>query len=126
MGNCHSASAEQLDPISAEERVKVFTVAELKKATNDFRKEMVIGDSFGSHVRGYINPKTLSPAKEGVGMAVAVKRCYMFKDLDQDLQDWLVSSYDFLVSDDKHIFIIDKQNNQVLERNKNRKNTLIN
>ncbi|XP_048595361.1 LOW QUALITY PROTEIN: probable serine/threonine-protein kinase PIX13 [Brassica napus] len=90
MGNCLSASKEQLDPISAEERVKVFTVAELKKATNDFRKEMVIGDSFGSHVRGYINPKTLSPAKEGVGMAVAVKRCYMFKDLDQDLQDWLI------------------------------------
>ncbi|CAF2036430.1 BnaA09g04550D [Brassica napus] len=84
MGNCLSASKEQLDPIS------VFTVAELKKATNDFRKEMVIGDSFGSHVRGYINPKTLSPAKEGVGMAVAVKRCYMFKDLDQDLQDWLI------------------------------------
>lgn len=66
------------------------------------------------------------PRLEGVGMAVVVKRFYMFKDLDQDLQDWLVSSYVFLVSDDKHIFIIDKQNNQVLERNKNRKNTLIN
>ncbi|KAL0642892.1 hypothetical protein Bca4012_041182 [Brassica carinata] len=52
MGNCHSASAEQLDPIS------VFTVAELKKATKDFSKEMVIGEHFGSHVRGYINPKT--------------------------------------------------------------------
>ncbi|CAN6854125.1 unnamed protein product [Brassica oleracea] len=30
------------------------------------------------------------PRLEGVGMAVVVKRFYMFKDLDQDLQDWLV------------------------------------
>lgn len=93
--------------------MKVFTVAELKKTTKDFSKGMVKGERFGSHVRGYINPKTLSPAKEGVGMAVAVKRFYMFKDLDQDLQDWLVSNYDFLVPDHKYIFIINKQNNQV-------------
>ncbi|CAH8363154.1 unnamed protein product [Eruca vesicaria subsp. sativa] len=92
MGNCLSCSTKQLDSISAEECVKVFTVAELKKATKDFSKEMVRGERFGSHVRvrGYINPKTLSPAKEGVGMVVAVKRFYMFKDLDQDLQDWLI------------------------------------
>ncbi|KAL0856262.1 hypothetical protein Bca101_061415 [Brassica carinata] len=90
MGNCHSASTEQLDPVSAEECVKVFTVTELKKATKDFSKEMVKGERLGSHVKGYINPKTLSPAEEGVGMAVAVKRFYMFQDLDQDLQDWLI------------------------------------
>ncbi|KAG2316665.1 hypothetical protein Bca52824_019787 [Brassica carinata] len=54
MGNCHSASAEQLDPISA--------------------------------MSGDIS----IPRLEGVGMAVVVKRFYMFKDLDQDLQDWLV------------------------------------
>lgn len=72
--------------------MKVFTVAELKKATKNFSEEMLIGDSSGRHVRGYINPKTLSPAKEGVGMAVAVKRINFIKDLDQDLQDWLVSS----------------------------------
>ncbi|KAG2316666.1 hypothetical protein Bca52824_019788 [Brassica carinata] len=94
MGNCHSASTEQLDPISPEERVKVFTVSELKKATKDFSKEMVIGDSSGRHVKGYINPKTLSPAKEGVGMAIAVKRFYFIED--QALQDWL-SFYDIIL-----------------------------
>nr|VDD28280.1 unnamed protein product [Brassica oleracea] len=64
MGNCHSASTEQLDPISGN-----LFFNKLKKAIKDFSKEMVIGEHFGSHVRGYINPKTLSPAKEGVGMA---------------------------------------------------------
>ncbi|KAL1212647.1 Serine/threonine-protein kinase SZE1 [Cardamine amara subsp. amara] len=49
---------------------------------------MVIGDSYGKVVKGYINPKTLSPAKEGVGMAVAVKRFYLSND--QALQEWLV------------------------------------
>ncbi|KAJ0253206.1 Protein kinase domain-containing protein [Hirschfeldia incana] len=90
MGNCHTLFTGQPDPISTEERVKVFTVAELRKTTKDFSKVMGNGERFGSHVRGYINPKTLSPAKEGVGMAVAVKRFYMFQDLDQDLQDWLI------------------------------------
>ncbi|VVB17209.1 unnamed protein product [Arabis nemorensis] len=43
---------------------------------------MVIGESFGKVVRGYINPKTLSPAKEG-----AVKRFYLANE--QALQEWL-------------------------------------
>ncbi|CAL9231552.1 unnamed protein product [Arabidopsis halleri] len=50
--------------------VKVFSMVELKKATKNFGKERVIGESYGKVVRGYINPKTLSPAKEGVGLAV--------------------------------------------------------
>lgn len=68
------------------EGLKVFTVAELKIATKDFGNQMVIGESLG-----YINPKTLSPAKEGTGMAVAVKRIYLANE--QALQDWLVSNY---------------------------------
>lgn len=68
-----------------DEGVKVFTVAELKKATKDFANQMEIGESLG-----YINPKTLSPAKKGLGMAVAVKRIYLANE--QALQDWLVSS----------------------------------
>lgn len=71
--------------------MKVFTMVELKKATKNFGKERVIGDSYGEVVRGYINPKTLSPAKEGVGMAVAVKRFYL--KYEEALQKCLVSSY---------------------------------
>jgi serine/threonine protein kinase len=66
-----------------EEGVKVFTVADLKKATNDFGNQMELGESLG-----YINPKTLSPAKKGVGMAVAVKKIYLANE--QAFQDWLV------------------------------------
>ncbi|KAL1224280.1 Serine/threonine-protein kinase SZE1 [Cardamine amara subsp. amara] len=90
MGNCFSPSAPSvLDVICVvEEGMKVYTVAELKKVTKNFGKEMVIRDSYGKVVKGYINPKTLSPAKEGVGMAVAVKRFYLTND--QALQEWLV------------------------------------
>lgn len=56
--------------------MKVFTVAELKKATNDFGNQMEIGESLG-----YI---------KGVGMAVAVKGIYLANE--QALQDWLVST----------------------------------
>ncbi|XP_020879565.1 probable serine/threonine-protein kinase PBL4 [Arabidopsis lyrata subsp. lyrata] len=63
-------------------------MVELKKATKNFGKERVIGDSYGEVVRGYINPKTLSPAKEGVGMAVAVKRFYL--KYEEALQKCLV------------------------------------
>lgn len=66
--------------------MKVFTVEELKKATNDFGNQMEIGESLG-----YINPKTLSPAKKGVGLAVAVKKIYLANE--QAFQDWLVSNY---------------------------------
>ncbi|CAH8272222.1 unnamed protein product [Arabidopsis lyrata] len=86
MGNCLSASTPPTQPnapISVEEGVKVFTVAELKKATNDFGNQMEIGESLG-----YLNPKTLSPAKKGVGMAVAVKKIYLANE--QAFQDWLV------------------------------------
>ncbi|VYS67903.1 unnamed protein product [Arabidopsis thaliana] len=86
MGNCLSASTlptEPNAPKSVEEGVKVFTVADLKKATNDFGNQMELGESLG-----YINPKTLSPAKKGVGMAVAVKKIYLANE--QAFQDWLV------------------------------------
>lgn len=81
--------------------VKVFTVAELKKATNDFGKEMVIDESYGGVFRGCINPNTLSPAKEGLGIAVAVKICYLPDQ--QALQQWLVSHYDLLTKTDSYI-----------------------
>ncbi|XP_006288082.2 probable serine/threonine-protein kinase CST [Capsella rubella] len=88
MGSCLSTSTppnEPNAPIKVEEEgVKVFTVDELKKATKDFGNKMEIGES----LIGYIDPKTLSPAKEGVGMAVTVKRIYLTNK--QSLQDWLV------------------------------------
>ncbi|KAL9280612.1 putative transferase, protein kinase RLK-Pelle-RLCK-VIIa-2 family [Arabidopsis thaliana] len=88
MGNCLSASTLPTEPNAdlMEEGVKVFTVADLKKATNDFGNQMELGESLG-----YINPKTLSPAKKGVGMAVAVKKIYLANE--QAFQDWLVSNY---------------------------------
>lgn len=81
--------------------MKVFTMVELKKATKNFGTEMVIRESYGKVVRGYINPKTLSPAKEGVGMAVAVKRFYL--TYEQALQECQVSNY-HLRETDSHTY----------------------
>ncbi|KAL1212646.1 Serine/threonine-protein kinase SZE1 [Cardamine amara subsp. amara] len=66
MGNFLSLFTDQVTTIPVDEGVKVFTMAELKKATKNFGMELVIEDSYGKVVRGYVNPKTLSPAKKGL------------------------------------------------------------
>ncbi|CAN6850277.1 unnamed protein product [Brassica oleracea] len=92
MGNCISPFTGGLATTSG---VKVFTIAELKKATKVFGdQDMIIEESFGGVVRGYIDPKTLSPSKEGLGIAVVVKMCVLRNGYV--LKEWLVVDFDFL------------------------------
>ncbi|PKU60780.1 probable serine/threonine-protein kinase PIX13 [Dendrobium catenatum] len=53
----------------------IFTFAELRSATKNFKPEAVLGEGgFGKVFKGWVDEKTLSPVKSGLGMVVAVKK----------------------------------------------------
>ncbi|KAJ0095852.1 hypothetical protein Patl1_15829 [Pistacia atlantica] len=55
--------------------LKAFTFNELKNATRNFRPDSLLGEGgFGYVFKGWIDEHTLSPAKPGSGMVVAVKK----------------------------------------------------
>ncbi|KAF4365365.1 hypothetical protein F8388_012515, partial [Cannabis sativa] len=67
--------------------LKLFTLAELKKATRDFRPDTVLGEGgFGRVFKGWLDEKTYAPSKVGVGIAVAVKKSN--PDSSQGLREW--------------------------------------
>ncbi|KAL6995980.1 putative serine/threonine-protein kinase pix13 [Sarracenia purpurea var. burkii] len=67
--------------------LKMFTYAELKKATRDFRPDTVLGEGgFGRVFKGWVDEKTLAPSKVGVGIPVAVKKSN--PDSAQGLKEW--------------------------------------
>ncbi|KAK7404573.1 hypothetical protein VNO78_05526 [Psophocarpus tetragonolobus] len=68
--------------------LKNFSLIELTAATRNFRKDTVLGESgFGSVFKGWIDDHSLSAAKPGTGIVVAVKR--IDQDSFQGHQDWL-------------------------------------
>ncbi|XP_022769381.1 probable serine/threonine-protein kinase PIX13 [Durio zibethinus] len=67
--------------------LKIFTLAELKASTRNFRPDTVLGEGgFGRVFKGWVDEKTYAPSKVGVGMAVAVKKSS--PDSSQGLQEW--------------------------------------
>ncbi|RWR78516.1 Concanavalin A-like protein lectin/glucanase, subgroup [Cinnamomum micranthum f. kanehirae] len=57
--------------------LKIFSFAELKKATSKFSPDTFLGEGvFGKVFKGWIDEKTFAPAKAGSGMAIAVKKLY--------------------------------------------------
>lgn len=55
--------------------LRIFTLAELRSATKNFRPDMLLGQGgFGKVYKAWVHKKTLHPAKPGQGMPVAVKR----------------------------------------------------
>ncbi|KAK6116176.1 hypothetical protein DH2020_008445 [Rehmannia glutinosa] len=67
--------------------LKMFTLAELKSATRNFRPDTVLGEGgFGRVFKGFIDEKTYAPSKVGIGMAVAVKKSN--PDSEQGLKEW--------------------------------------
>ncbi|XP_021813786.1 receptor-like cytoplasmic kinase 176 isoform X2 [Prunus avium] len=55
--------------------LKCFGFNELKTATRNFRPDNMVGEgSFGSVFKGWIDENSLTDAKPGTGMAIAVKR----------------------------------------------------
>ncbi|XP_024020143.1 probable serine/threonine-protein kinase PIX13 isoform X2 [Morus notabilis] len=59
-----------------EPSLKVFTLAELKAATKEFRSDTFLGEGgFGEVFKGWIDEKTYAPSTvDGIGVPVAVKR----------------------------------------------------
>ncbi|GER49716.1 protein kinase superfamily protein [Striga asiatica] len=67
--------------------LKMFTLAELRSATRNFRPDTVLGEGgFGRVFKGYVDGKTLAPSKVGVGVPVAVKKSD--PDSQQGLKEW--------------------------------------
>nr|GMD42017.1 probable serine/threonine-protein kinase NAK isoform X2 [Ipomoea batatas] len=65
----------------------MFTLAELKSATRNFRPDTVLGEGgFGRVFKGWVDEKSLAPSKVGVGMAVAVKKSN--PDSEQGIREW--------------------------------------
>lgn len=68
----------------------MFTLADLRNATKNFKAEYVLGEGgFGKVFKGWVDEKTLNPAKSGVGMIVAVKK--LNHDGMQGFEEWQVS-----------------------------------
>ena len=54
-------------------RLREFTLAELRAATRGFKPEMVLGEGgFGRVYKGWVDERTLNPAKGSAGVIVAV------------------------------------------------------
>ncbi|TKY58364.1 serine/threonine-protein kinase Cx32 [Spatholobus suberectus] len=55
--------------------LKVFSFEELKSATKNFRSDTLVGGGdFGTVYKGWLDGKTLAPARAGSGMVVAIKK----------------------------------------------------
>ncbi|XP_071723345.1 probable serine/threonine-protein kinase PBL10 [Rutidosis leptorrhynchoides] len=68
--------------------IKDFSFAELKMTTRNFRQDSVLGEGgFGSVFKGWIDENTLTAAKSGTGLVIAVKSL----DLEsfQGHKEWL-------------------------------------
>ena len=71
--------------------VKAFTFKELRMATRNFTPESKLGEgTFGATYKGYINETSLSPAKAGQEMIVAVTKLKDSRCVGH--QEWLVST----------------------------------
>jgi len=70
-------------------RLREFTLAELRQATRGFKPEMVLGEGgFGRVYKGWVDERTLNPAKSNAGVIVAVKK--LNPESVQGLQEWQV------------------------------------
>ncbi|XP_038720824.1 receptor-like cytoplasmic kinase 176 isoform X2 [Tripterygium wilfordii] len=68
--------------------LKNFSFSELKTATRNFRPDSVLGEGgFGSVFKGWIDQHSLTAAKPGTGMVIAVKR--LNQEGFQGHKEWL-------------------------------------
>ncbi|CAN1769931.1 Probable serine/threonine-protein kinase PBL9 [Linum perenne] len=68
--------------------LKVFSFAELRSSTRNFRPDSVLGEGgFGSVFKGWIDENSLAASKPGTGIIIAVKR--LNQDGWQGHKEWL-------------------------------------
>lgn len=69
--------------------LRIFTFAELRAATRNFRPDTVLGEGgFGRVYKGWVDERTMNPTRSGIGMVVAVKK--LNQESVQGLQEWQV------------------------------------
>ncbi|KAL3736450.1 hypothetical protein ACJRO7_025404 [Eucalyptus globulus] len=67
--------------------LKMYTLAQLKSATRNFRGDMKLGEGgFGEVFKGWVDERTLAPSKVGSGIPVAVKKSN--PDSFQGMNEW--------------------------------------
>ncbi|WOL16830.1 hypothetical protein Cni_G25618 [Canna indica] len=67
--------------------LRIFTFAELRSATRNFKPDTVLGEGgFGKVYKGWVDEKTLNPTRSGIGMIVAVKK--LNPESVQGLEEW--------------------------------------
>ncbi|KAK1618763.1 hypothetical protein QYE76_024280 [Lolium multiflorum] len=67
--------------------LRIFTFAELKAATRNFKSDTLLGEGgFGRVHKGWVDEKTMNPARSGAGMPVAVKK--LNPESLQGVQEW--------------------------------------
>ncbi|KAG8065788.1 hypothetical protein GUJ93_ZPchr0004g38341 [Zizania palustris] len=67
--------------------LRIFTFAELRAATRNFKPDTVLGEGgFGRVYKGWVDEKTMNPARSGSGMVIAVKK--LNPESVQGLQEW--------------------------------------
>ncbi|KAL6633802.1 hypothetical protein ACP70R_026473 [Stipagrostis hirtigluma subsp. patula] len=67
--------------------IRVFTFAELRAATRNFKADTVLGEGgFGRVYKGWVDERTMSPARSGAGVPVAVKK--LNPESLQGVQEW--------------------------------------
>ncbi|KAJ6829891.1 putative serine/threonine-protein kinase PIX13 [Iris pallida] len=89
--NSRSSSRSNVSPgdgrILESPSLRVFSFAELKAATRNFKPETVLGEGgFGRVYKGWVDEKTLNPTKSGLGMVIAVKK--LNPESMQGFQEW--------------------------------------
>ncbi|XP_028776699.1 probable serine/threonine-protein kinase PIX13 [Neltuma alba] len=73
--------------VEAPNCLKVFSFGDLKAATKNFKSDSLLGEGgFGKVYKGWLDEKTLSPAKAGFGMMVAIKK--LNPESMQGFQEW--------------------------------------
>ncbi|KAF8377444.1 hypothetical protein HHK36_030821 [Tetracentron sinense] len=94
----YSAQSGSLDevfpngPILPTSNLKIFSFAELKKATRNFSPDMVIGEGgFGAVFKGWLDEKTYEPSRIGTGIVIAVKKLH--SESRQGLREWQVNQF---------------------------------
>lgn len=81
--------------ILATANLKVYSFADLKTATQNFKSNSVLGiGGFGTVFKGWVDEKTLEPTKFGTGMTVAIKK--LNSESVQGFQEWQVMLFFFL------------------------------
>jgi len=86
-----SNSGEVYGQILETPNLRIYTFAELKSATKNFKPDTVLGEGgFGTVYKGWVDEKTLNPTKVGLGMVIAVKK--LNHESVQGLEQWQVSN----------------------------------